>query len=268
MKNYLFDLYPNFPNDFSLHNRLDPDCCSKDLYDDLRTTFFSEEQTKLISISNIEIRQQRFGKSPAFYTMFVDGNTHLLSSDYIGPSVYWAAQAGLSEDEIINYLRISRTLGGHVVFPRGENSHVTYYFPPNRFGNTYPMTINNARGGKKGYYDRFDLTLFALKQLFVDKEISNMLVKKAWLNYSDWFDLFKNDGNGFKTFIDFFKLNDFVDKNYEVYDLTSYNSDTSSYTLVRNDSSWIPDTLSGYRTYVAGVNHAIKLRNNRLKLNS
>lgn len=268
MKNYLFDLYPDFPNDFNLHNRLDPDCCSKELYDDLRATFFSDEQNKIIHISNVENRQQHFGNSPAFYTMFVDDNTYLLSSDYIGPSVYWAEKAGLSDNEIINYLRISRTLGGHVVFPRGEHSRVTYHFPPNRFGNVYPITLNNARGGKKGYYDRFDLTLFALKQLFEDKEIANKLIKKAWLNYSDWFDLFKVNGNGFNTFIDFFKLNDFVDKNYEVYDLTTFNVETCNYALVENDASWIPETPSGYRIYVAGVNHLIELRNNRLQLDS
>lgn len=183
---------------------------------------------------------------------------------YIGASVYWAVKAGFSEDEIIDFLRISRTLGGHIVFPRGENSHITYRFPANKFGKEHPITMNNSRGGEKGYYDRFDLTLFAIKRLFENKEISNKLMEKAWSNYSDWFDLFRKENNGFKTFVDFFKLNDFVDNDYEVYDLTTYDIDTNDYNILENDYAWIPDTLTDYRKYVVGVNHAIELRNNRL----
>ncbi|WP_284052135.1 DUF6994 family protein [Ligilactobacillus agilis] len=264
MKNYLFDLYPNFPKNFRLNSRIDPDSQSKELYDDLRSTFFSDKQNKLIGIKLVENRLQQYGNNPKFFTLFVDTDKFLLSSDYIGASVYWAVKAGFSEDEIIDFLRISRTLGGHIVFPRGENSHITYRFPANKFGKEHPITMNNSRGGEKGYYDRFDLTLFAIKRLFENKEISNKLMEKAWSNYSDWFDLFRKENNGFKTFVDFFKLNDFVDNDYKVYDLTTYDVDTNDYNILENDYAWIPDTLTDYRKYVVGVNHAIELRNNRL----
>lgn len=266
MKNYLFDLYPNFPKGFRLIGYIDPDSHSKELYDDLRSTFFSDKQNELIGIESVENRLQQYGNYPEFYTLFVDTDKFLLSSDCIGASIYWAVLAGLWEDEIIDFLRISRTLGGHIVFPRGENNHIAYRFPANKFGKEHPITMNNSRGGEKGYYDRFDLTLFAIKRLFENQEISNKLMEKAWLNYSDWFDLFRKENNGFKTFVDFFKLNDFVDNDYEVYDLTTYDVDINKYNILENDSAWIPDTITGYRQYVSGVNHAIELRNNRLSL--
>lgn len=248
MKNYLFDLYSNFPNEFTLDNRIDPDSCSKDLYDDLQSTFFSSNAKGILGIASVENRVQKFGRRPAFYTLFVDTDKFLLSSDYIGPSIYWARKAGLTCEEIISVLEISRTLGGHIVFPRGE-------------GNS---TVNQARGGEKGYYDRIDLTLFAIKQLFEKKEISNELMEKAWKNYSDWFDLFGKEENAFKAFVDFFKLNDFVDEKYEIYDLTTFDSDNASYSFLCNDKPWIPNNPTSFKKYANGTNYAIMLRNKRL----
>ena len=71
---------------------------------------------QLIGIKLVENRLQPYGNNHKFFTLFVDTDKFLLSSDYIGASVYWAVKAGLSEDEIVDFLRISRTLGGHIVF--------------------------------------------------------------------------------------------------------------------------------------------------------
>ncbi len=40
LKNYLSRLYRDFPSDFNLHNSLDPDSDSKELYEDLTNIFF------------------------------------------------------------------------------------------------------------------------------------------------------------------------------------------------------------------------------------
>ena len=108
------------------------------------------------------------------------------------------------------------------------------------------------------------MTLFAIKQLFEKKEISNELMEKAWKNYSDWFDLFGKEENAFKAFVDFFKLNDFVDEKYEIYDLTTFDSDNASYSFLCNDKPWIPNNPTSFKKYANGTNYAIMLRNKRL----
>lgn len=145
LKNYLFDLYPEYPLGFNLETRKDPDQCSKQLYDDIEKIFFSKEKLESLKLNSIENKCQNFN-SGDFYTLFIDDGKYLLSSDYIGASVYWAKQAGLADEDIVEYLMISRTIGGHMVFPRGQGT-----------------TVNQARGGKNSYYDRFDLTLLAIK---------------------------------------------------------------------------------------------------------
>ena len=53
------------------------------------------------------------------------GKEWLLSIDYIGPSINWALReleiGGLSKYDIIETLNVCRTIGGHIVWPRGSN---------------------------------------------------------------------------------------------------------------------------------------------------
>lgn len=255
MKNYLFNLYPNYPLDFDLENRKDPDSSSKELYDDLRTTFFSSDSKLDLNIRSIQNKVQ--GNKEKYYTLFVNGDEHLLSADYIGPSVHWAKKANLNDTEIIKFLSYSRTLGGHIVFPRGAGSNVIHWHKQKR------LTINTARGGQDGYFDRFDLTLFAIKNLFEGNKISNEKMEKAWINYSDWFERFNGS---FIFFIDFFHLNDFVNKDYDILDLTSFNPSKKKYSILKSDSPWIPETREEYMRYVEGTNHAIKARTKKLQI--
>lgn len=70
-KNYLFDLYPEYHKDFYLQSRKDPDKSSKQLYDDLKEIFFSDEQLKKLKCESIQNRCQNFGDGD-FYTLFID----------------------------------------------------------------------------------------------------------------------------------------------------------------------------------------------------
>ena len=149
-KNYLFSLYPNFPRDFLIQTRKDPDTCNGELYSDLLTVFFGDKQLKSLGLASVKKEKQKY-QGRFYYTLFVNKGKYLLSSDYIGASIYWAIEAGLNKEEIVQFLKISRTLGGHIVFPRGNGT----------------PTINQARGGEKTYYDRFDLTLLALKKWYL-----------------------------------------------------------------------------------------------------
>ncbi len=250
-KNYLFELYANFPVDFSLENRKEPEEISKDLYDDLKQVFFNLEARKELQLGNIENKCQNFGKG-YFYTLFINkGKTqHLLSADYIGVSIHWAKEAGLSETERIDFLKISRTLGGHIVFPRGGK---------------YP-TLNQARGGEpqtkkgkyQGYYDRFDLTLYALKKWFSKEDSSrlNYVIE----NYKDWFELFyigDETQNGFKKFISFFNLDGFVSDNLDIIDLVKSDLENNVIIYLENEDIDIPKTKNDYIKYIRNSNKII-----------
>lgn len=56
---------------------------------------------------------------PKYYSLFVNGDIHILSSDYLGPSIYWAKELGFDDEQILKWLAISRTIGGHILFPGG-----------------------------------------------------------------------------------------------------------------------------------------------------
>ena len=264
MKNYLFDLYPNFPNDFNLGDRKDPDKESKSLYVDLNATFFDLPKQKELGLNSVYNKEQGYKKY--YYTLFVNGDDILLSSDYIGPSIKWAQKAKLTDEEIISFLKISRTLGGHIVFPRGSDKNVTHVYK-DKDRCKHPITMNIARGGAKGYFDRFDKTLYAIKQLFEGQPISNENVWKAWDNYTDWFEHFGKETEAFTHFIEFFKLHSFVNDNNEIYDLTSYDAVKNSYEkTINDDKSTIPTDTMGYKKYVQGALNAISLRNDTIGL--
>ena len=96
------------------------------------------------------------------------GQTILLSVDYLGPSVYWlkdyysehGVDAPEADSRIRAFLKESRKLGGHILFPRGSN------------GGPHE-TLNQARSGEKGVYDRIDATLLCLKVFFGCSEVSS-----------------------------------------------------------------------------------------------
>lgn len=127
-------------------------------------------------MKKVQIIGQKYSK-PLFYSFFIYKEKHsekeyfILSSDYIGPSIEQARSIGKLEDfEIKNFLRISRTLGGHIVWPRGDNMK---------------PTINQVKGGEiilnsgYGFYDRIDWTIFLLKIYYFIIEKSDMFTRKG-----------------------------------------------------------------------------------------
>jgi hypothetical protein len=224
--NYLIgDSYDKFPTDFALNTRIDPDTginitddsqrerTSKKLYDDLITCYCGQMQN-----FEVESKLQEFKPKPPFYTLFINDDEFLLSSDYIGPSVYWADALGVENSKILEFLKIARTIGGHMVWPRG--------FGPNK------LTINTARSGDKGFYDRIDWTLQAIK-IYYDFRSKDEFIEEckkllpedycefgrfenfysALQNSKKWLSKF----GSFCSFCDFFKLKDsFVDEQRNV----------------------------------------------------
>lgn len=140
-------------------------------------------------------------------------------------------------------------LGGHIVWPRGGNK----------------TTINVARGGAKGFYDRFDLTLMALKIFYthpdsekhqkieLDKITKNKDLKekfeyviKVINNWGNWLREF----NSFEEFCDYFCLRgSFVGEGYEVVELAPI----------------VPVLPSNYEDYMKNSMTAIQKRNHLIE---
>lgn len=244
--NYLIDdQVCKFPDNYCIDKRRDPDSDSKRLYDDILTIFFSENK----SAKNLE---QKFYGKPKFYTIKINNDT-LLSSDYIGPSVYWAREMGVKDKKIRDFLKQCRTIGGHIVWERGSD---------------LGYKVNTSRAGNSGVYDRFDWTLLLLKIFLSDKEHNqDDFIKKAnelipeefrntdntntkfinlfcAFNCSDWLKEYN-----FKMFCDDFKLcGSFVDNQYNI----------------KETAPLFPFLPTDYEQYIDNVCEAINKRNSRI----
>lgn len=235
--NYLTCGFDKLAEDYDYNNRPDPDRFSKKLYDDLIKAFFMNRGainkiqqfdlrdgddakkndanwTQYLSLNKYdpECFNKDESKQPPFSTIV--WKNHLMSADYIGPSVYWAENRGCSKETILNILNIGRTVGGHIVWPRGKGE-----------------TVNQARGGDKTLYDRIDWTLFVLKAYYKckkDKQAAEKLIQQKYPQietnrytlvldaidrYFDWFREFED----FPDFCDWFLLKDsFVNELYDI----------------------------------------------------
>ena len=100
-----------------------------------------------------------------------------LTSDYIGASIGWAIYKGISDKILNDYLNIARSIGGHILFWRHTDEKYACWC---KNGDEYilvskddqipygykKITINTARGGSGGVFDRFDWTLIMLKEYY------------------------------------------------------------------------------------------------------
>ena len=235
--NYLTCGFDKLAEDYDYKNRPDPDRFSKILYDDLIEVFFMDlgainkiqqfnmrdsddpkknnaSWTQYFSLNKYdpEYFTKDEYKQPPFFTLV--WKNFFLSADYIGPSVNWAEQRECSRETILNIMNVGRTIGGHIVWPRGKGE-----------------TVNQARGGDKAFYDRIDWTLFVLKAYYECKRNNVVasgfvrqkypqiephrykLVLDAIERYSEWFSEFDD----FPDFCDRFLLIDsFVNESYEI----------------------------------------------------
>ena len=253
--NYLIGSSEPFPDDYDIDERIDPDTggCRK-LYDDIKEAFFSNERiNRGNGIDTVENWEQQYPNKPLFYTIRINKGKDdeiLLSSDYIGPSVYWARKSGIDDAQIKSYLEICRTIGGHMIWPRGRE---------------FAKKINTSRSGNKGVYDRIDWTLILLKIYFEDDNQTsfmnkaNNLIPETFWNKSNFNDIFSEMFSAFEaskrwfvkfgTFknfcIQFKLLGNFVDANLDVVMMANL------FPILPND----------YKGYINNICQAIKLRN-------
>lgn len=250
--NYMLGSENELPKDFDVDQRYDPDDGCKQLYDDQMMAYFRYNK-------DVENWEQKSRYNLPCYTIRVIEKDFLFSSDYIGPSVYWARERGISDDRIRNFLAICRRLGGHILLPRGGDRPKGVYTP------------NQAKAGNKGVYDRIDWFLQLLKIFYASQQRvgyylqqANLLLPEEFRNkknfnekfiqiykslefYKDEFLYFKN----FEGFCNCFKLvGSLVDKEYNVVEMTKF----------------FPILPEDYEEYIDNLCDAIETRNERLHL--
>ena len=251
-------------SEFKLDDREDPDMKSQKLITDLANTFCDNKKTpsgNILSVKNIEQTRQTRDQKKRWYAKVQvhDGNQNYIATfgvtaDYIGASIHWAQEAGISQAEILDHIAISRTLEGHLLFPTWYSTKDgTKSWSSNE--NT-PISINIARGGEDTYFDRIDYTLWALKQWYSSASEETKL--SADINKNRlWFELFCS----FDDFIKYFKLESLLTENGDIVDLTSFNPNNNTFSAIITDESKIrlPQD-SQYQNYIEGCNFFISSR--------
>lgn len=246
----------------------DPDAFSERLYCDLEKAMNSSNHT--------DINLQYEFKNINGRLNLVDQHGRHYSSDFIGPSRYWAKIAGISDQKIGEYLKRARIITGHVAWPLNGTC----------------QTINTQRGGEKGVYDRIDLTLAELRNYFTGESCwFSSRLRAVFEKESDWLDIFRaenEDGlTAFKRLIDYMKLNDFVfGDDYQVISLVCSNLQNKEIVAVSKDEPAFPGNIENltfakikelrvhnsllagniekeYNKFIANSVYAIEARNRR-----
>jgi len=122
-----------------------------------------------------------------------------LSSDAIGHTYSRVKKMShivdeISHEEINDFFSICSTIGAYIIFPA------------KRINNK--MTINGARGVNHKIQDRFDLTLECIRRHYLNQQspLTDVLERNA-----NFFKLFSD----FKGYVDYFLLQDLVERDYE-----------------------------------------------------
>lgn len=187
----------------------DPDSNSKKLYEDMATIYSCKANDMNLGLS-IKNKDYKLIIESSTCNFEKIGNN--FTTDYIGPSRSRtgakSTKVNASEYDIGQVLRICRTIGGHI------------FWPSTRIEQKY--TINQQRGGYT-LCDRIDYTLAELK-LYMEHKESKYYTKlyETFERYNEWFNVFRdNSKDPFKCFVEFFFLDDFVNENGDVLDLST-----------------------------------------------
>jgi hypothetical protein len=70
-------------------------------------------------------------------------------------------------------------------------------------------------------------------------------MRRALDNYSGWFNKFSR-GIPFENYVDFLKLNDFVNESYEIYDFTSFQTASQRYEILAEEIAGLLNPLDYY----------------------
>jgi hypothetical protein len=141
----------------------------------------------------------------------------------------------MSADELEEFLRISYTIGGMMVFPANRVDR--------------KITINGARGFHPRIKDRFDLTVECIRRHYSNEPSP---LRGTLTRYSTFFDLFRD----FAGYVKFFLLQDLVTEDSAA---VKFFMPFGGF-----DRSPLPDSLERYRGYKEHAIEFIQARNRRI----
>ena len=166
-----------------------------------------------------------------------------LSSDQIGSTYSNVKKMShivgqVSQDEMDYFSNIRATIAGHAIFPARKIDN--------------KMTINGARGVNHKIQDRFDLTLECIRRHYLNQQspLTDVLERNA-----NFFKLFYD----FKGYVDYFLLQDLVERDYGAIKFWS-NFDNF-------ETAPLPKNKEEYLSYISELLDFVKARNQRI-LNS
>ncbi|MCL1987439.1 MAG: hypothetical protein FWG64_05645 [Firmicutes bacterium] len=255
-KDFPFELeYKKFIDKDKTTRYKDPDSNSLELYADLATLLADRQlpNGKMLKIK--KIKQRKNGDN--FYLelcVYIHNKANEytnfgITSDFISSSTFSAIKANVSATRIKESLKITRSIGGHVVW-------AIWKLPnnPNKI-----ESINQARGEECGLYDRFDLTLFHLKNWYEEKPC---FLKKVFDSNENWLNLFVD----FNGFINFFYLNSFVfdDTVQNITGIRNLTCDWNENQILSDGTPCIPKTAKDYIIYMNSNEKAIQERNTKI----
>lgn len=264
----------------------DPDESNLNLYE-YHLKIWKNKYPKENAVVNKPMEIYYNGKAFKIFTE-IDGKNYRLGSDYIGFSKQWITK-NISAKDVGKALSETRCFAGHMLWCKGF-SKGWYEKKDGGFGYSDKfkpnfITINQAKGGAKGVFDRIDWTLKLLrvyydvikmpdlyresnfnsndnvKELveYIELSEDEKKVKKciyaesvrrifyAFENSREWLLLFVN----FPGFIDYFALDDIVDKKNEF--------------RVIKLSPWLPVLPVDYKRYMEDSVEFINKRKKRLE---
>ena len=163
-----------------------------------------------------------------------------LSSDSIGHTYKHVKKMShivsqFSSNDMETFFKKCSTIGAYMIFPSKQVDR--------------KMTINASRGVNSKIQDRFDLTLECIRRLYLKKESP---LKVTLERYISFFNLFQD----FKGYVDFFLLQDLVNKNY--------TKILYWHPFMNFDYSPMPKNLEEFSNYRNNVMSFITKRNQRI----
>ena len=261
----LYVVYANYflylNNDYNINelnyenSEFEVDKKSKKLYQDIIS--FWNIQCKKYDVINVfeEVFKDEY---ESFYIQQENKNIKL-KCDYLGPSTYYAKDKGISDKEIIEYLIVSRELGGHMLWP-------STLINISRFNDKRDHIQKSINTGRSYCFrERIDYTLFDIKNWYYGEyEKMHKYFKEILDGNRNWFNQFGDGEEGYKNFINFFVLFDFVDKSYNPYHLSSFDNKNQKYNTIVSEhphyTEYIPSDKDEYQNYIKGCLYAIKNR--------
>jgi len=201
-------------------NYKDPDSDSPKLYEDMKN--FLEQRLKecplngKFKISGIELFE-KYRRKELLIHVNDDKDNHvydiIAATDYIGYSTLRAYNEGKNFSQIGELLRLSRVLGGHMIWPTRIKDMKTglWVVASEKVNGEFVeyATVNCWKGTH--LKDRIDWTLFRLNEWYTEPENGDGF-KYVFKKYHIFFELFAD----FREFIDFFCLGAFVTEDYQV----------------------------------------------------